>query len=74
VTQLRKRSGVTSKPFPDLKTDEEAEDWLQNANLTEYDLSDLRKVRFEQASRFYRMKAERIEIRAIRHTPRAVIQ
>jgi len=38
-----------SKPFPDLRTDEEAEDWLQNADLTEYDLSDVKKVRFEQA-------------------------
>ena len=38
-----------SKPFPDLKTDEEAEDWLQNADLTEYDLSDMKKVRFELA-------------------------
>jgi predicted DNA binding CopG/RHH family protein len=38
-----------SKPFPDLKSDEEAEDWLQNADLTEYDLSDMKKVRFELA-------------------------
>ena len=38
-----------SKPFPDLRTDEEAEDWLQNADLTEYDLSDMKKVRFELA-------------------------
>ena len=38
-----------SKPFPDLRTDEEAEDWLQNADLREYDLSDMKKVRFELA-------------------------
>jgi predicted DNA binding CopG/RHH family protein len=38
-----------SKPFPDLRTDEEAEDWLQNADLTEYDLSDMKKARFELA-------------------------
>jgi len=38
-----------SKPFPDLKTDEETEDWLQSADLTEYDLSDMKKVRFELA-------------------------
>ena len=40
-----------SKPFPDLRTDEEAEDWLQNADLTEYDLSDLKKAPFELAPR-----------------------
>ena len=28
-----------SKKFPDLKTDEEADAWLQAADLTEYDLS-----------------------------------
>jgi predicted DNA binding CopG/RHH family protein len=38
-----------SKSFPDLKTDEEAEDWLQSADLTEYVLSDMKMVRFELA-------------------------
>jgi predicted DNA binding CopG/RHH family protein len=38
-----------SKRFPDLKSDEEAEAWLQGADLTEYDLSDMKKVRFELA-------------------------
>jgi predicted DNA binding CopG/RHH family protein len=38
-----------SKKFPDLKTDKEADDWLQSADLTEYDLSDMKKVRFELA-------------------------
>ena len=38
-----------SKKFPDLKTDEEADDWLQSADLTEYDLSEMKKVRFELA-------------------------
>ena len=38
-----------SKPFPELRTDEEAEDWLQNADLTEYDLSDMKKAPFELA-------------------------
>ena len=37
------------KKFPDLKSDEEAEDWLQSADLTRYDLSDMKKVRFELA-------------------------
>jgi predicted DNA binding CopG/RHH family protein len=38
-----------SKKFPDLKTDEEADAWLQAADLTEYDLSAMRRVRFELA-------------------------
>ncbi len=37
------------KKFPDLRTDEEAEDWLNNADLSEYDLSGMKKVRFELA-------------------------
>jgi predicted DNA binding CopG/RHH family protein len=38
-----------SKKFPDLKTDEEADDWLQSADLGESDLSEMKKVRFELA-------------------------
>ena len=37
------------KKFPDLKSDDEADAWLQGADLTEYDLSDMKKVRFELA-------------------------
>ena len=38
-----------SKKFPDWKTEEEADAWLQSADLTEYDLSDLKPVTFELA-------------------------
>jgi predicted DNA binding CopG/RHH family protein len=38
-----------SKKFPDLKSDEEADRWLQRADLTEYDLTEIKKVRFELA-------------------------
>jgi predicted DNA binding CopG/RHH family protein len=38
-----------SKKFPDLRSDEEADAWLQGADLTEYDLSGMKKVRFELA-------------------------
>ncbi len=38
-----------SKRFPDLKSDEEADRWLQRADLTEYDLTEMKKVRFELA-------------------------
>ena len=38
-----------SKKFPDLKSDDEADAWLQGADLTEYDLTKMKKVRFELA-------------------------
>jgi predicted DNA binding CopG/RHH family protein len=38
-----------SKKFPDLRSDEEADAWLQGADLSEYDLSGMKKVRFELA-------------------------
>ena len=38
-----------SKKFPDLKSDEEADRWLHGADLTEYDLTKMKKVRFELA-------------------------
>ena len=38
-----------SKKFPDLKSDEEADAWLRSADLAEYDLSGMKKVRFELA-------------------------
>jgi predicted DNA binding CopG/RHH family protein len=38
-----------SKKFPDLRSDEEANAWLQSADLSEYDLSGMKKVRFELA-------------------------
>jgi predicted DNA binding CopG/RHH family protein len=38
-----------SKKFPDLRSDEEADAWLQSVDLSEYDLSGMKKVRFELA-------------------------
>lgn len=35
------------KPFPVFATDKEAEDFVDNADLTEYDLSVFKPVRFE---------------------------
>ena len=35
------------KKFPELKTDEEAEAFVEQADLTEYDLSNFKRVRFE---------------------------
>ena len=37
------------KKFPALDSDDAAEAWLQSADLASYDLSSLRKVRFEFA-------------------------
>lgn len=35
------------KPLPELRTDEEAEEFVANSDLTEYDLSGMIPVRFE---------------------------
>ena len=37
------------KPFPELKSDEEAEDFVATADLSEYDFSDFKPMRFEIA-------------------------
>jgi hypothetical protein len=44
-----------SKTFPDLKTDDEVDAWLQGADLTEYDLSEMKKsaLRTGAQGRFY---------------------
>jgi len=46
------------KNFPVLKTDKEAQDFLANADLTEYDLSKMQMVRFE-----FQPKTERVNMR-----------
>ena len=46
------------KKLPVLKTDEEAEDFVANSDLTEYDLSGMRIVRFE-----FHPKTERVNMR-----------
>ncbi len=38
-----------SKKFPDFKTDDDVDAWLEGADLTEYNLSEMKKVRFELA-------------------------
>jgi predicted DNA binding CopG/RHH family protein len=49
---------IMRKPLPDLKTDEEAERFVAEADLTEYDLSEMRLVRFE-----FQPKSERVNMR-----------
>ncbi len=46
------------KKLPELKSDEEAEAFVANSDLTEYDLSEMRTVRFE-----FQPKSERMNMR-----------
>ena len=46
------------KKLPRLRNDKAAEDFVENADLTEYDLSAMRPVRFE-----FQAKSERINMR-----------
>ena len=46
------------KPLPQLKTDEEAERFVAEADLTEYDLSGMRPIHFE-----FQPKSERVNMR-----------
>lgn len=46
------------KPLPELRTDDEAERFVAEADLTEYDLSGLRMVQFE-----FQPKSERVNLR-----------
>jgi len=46
------------KKQPKLRTDDEAEEFVANADLTDYDLSELRSVLFE-----FQPKSERINMR-----------
>ena len=46
------------EPLPSLRTDEEAERFVAEADLTDYDLSGMRIVRFE-----FQPKSERVNMR-----------
>ncbi|MGB0062695.1 CopG family antitoxin [Candidatus Binatus sp.] len=46
------------KKMPRLKSDKEAEDFVEKADLTEYDLSGMRPIRFE-----FQPKSERVNMR-----------
>jgi predicted DNA binding CopG/RHH family protein len=46
------------KKLPELKTDKEAEEFVAKSDLTEYDLSSMRTVRFE-----FQPKSERVNMR-----------
>ena len=40
-----------NKPIPSLRSDAEAEEFLETANLAEYDLSDFKPMRFESKTK-----------------------
>lgn len=46
------------KKMPSLRTDEEAENFVANSDLTQYDLSDFKKTTFE-----FKPKSEMINLR-----------
>lgn len=46
------------KPWPDLKSDEDAERFVADADLTGYDFSAMKPVRFE-----FEMKTEQVNMR-----------
>lgn len=46
------------KPLPSLRTDKAAEEFVEQSDLTEYDLSNMRMVQFE-----FQPKSERINMR-----------
>lgn len=52
------------KKLPKLKSDEEAEEFVAKADLTHYDLSDMRTIQFE-----FQAKSERVNMRL----PRALL-
>ena len=55
------------KKLPRLRSDKEAEDFVEKADLTEYDLSAMRPIRFE-----FQTKSERINMRVPRQLLEAV--
>ena len=55
------------KKLPNLRSDKEAEDFVDNADLAEYDLSAMRPVRFE-----FQPKSERVNMRLPRELLDAV--
>jgi predicted DNA binding CopG/RHH family protein len=55
------------KKLPRLRSDKEAEDFVEKADLTEYDLSTMRPTRFE-----FQTKSERINMRVPRQLLEAV--
>lgn len=56
------------KPFPPLRSDEEAEDFVDTADLSEYDFSGFRPMQFEFAAKTARvnMRLPEAQLRAVK--------
>jgi predicted DNA binding CopG/RHH family protein len=52
---MRRKSGITRKKLPVVRTDRVAESLVDRADLTGYDLSGMRPVRFEFAPKSARL-------------------
>jgi len=52
---MRKKSGTTKRKLPVVGSDRAAQSFVSRADLTQYDLSDLRLVRFEFAPKSARL-------------------
>jgi predicted DNA binding CopG/RHH family protein len=55
------------KKLPEIRSDEQAEEFIAKADLTDYDLSRMRMVRFE-----FQLKSERVNMRLPRSLLEAV--
>lgn len=55
---MKQAKAKVLKKFPQLRSDEEAEAFLENADLSEYDFSEFKPVRFE-----FRNKDARLNMR-----------
>ena len=60
--------GKALKPFPTFKSDEEAEHFVETADLSEYDFSGFRPMQFEFAAKSARvnMRLPEAQLRAVK--------
>jgi predicted DNA binding CopG/RHH family protein/uncharacterized DUF497 family protein len=63
----RRKSNTMKKKLPEIRSDEQAEEFVAKADLTDYDLSRMRLVRFE-----FQLKSERVNMRLPRSLLEAV--
>src|SRR5579875_147597 len=67
ATCTKRRLSTMKKKLPRFKSDKEAEEFVDKADLTEYDLSGMRPIRFE-----FQPKSERVNMRLPRQLLEAV--
>jgi predicted DNA binding CopG/RHH family protein len=67
MKKYSERGHSSKKMLPELRTDEQAEEFIETADLTDYDLSGMRTVQFE-----FQPKTERVNMRLPRSLLEAV--